>query len=307
MVWECDGKLLHERWPYGHPDRLLEFTRSRLKRVRLGNEMTDTEGTRRNIYYKAWDEIVPLYSQTSMTETRDKLVAIPGVAERMNRRLHDTYLWGLWENKLGQQLLWHVRRPEKTIRHQPPTAPTWSWASLSESEIIPGQSHNAILHHHDVFRLIEARNYSVCDMVESSWLRGELCLKGYLIPVSFTEDPKLLVVGPKEKRLSLSDCEIFFDQAHGSKPAHCFCLPIPAVGYLGYGISGLLLEQLPGSAGHFHRMGIFEVHRIYSKKRSTRIKQFDRFWESCFECAKARDPNGNTHRPRRDLRTLPDI
>ena len=124
MVWECDEKLLYERWPRGHPDQPLELTRSRLKRAMLGNEITDTEETRRNIYYTAWDEIVRLYSQTSMTEIRDKLVAISGVAERMNRRLHDTYLWGLWGGNLGQQLLWHVRRPEKTIRHQPPTAPT---------------------------------------------------------------------------------------------------------------------------------------------------------------------------------------
>ena len=50
-------------------------------------------------------ELISLYTAASLTEAEDKLVAISGIAQRMQRILDDEYLAGLWRKDLPHQLL----------------------------------------------------------------------------------------------------------------------------------------------------------------------------------------------------------
>ena len=42
--------------------------------------------------------------------------------------IDDDYVAGLWKKNIESQLLWEVAEPDE--RPLPPTAPSWSWASL---------------------------------------------------------------------------------------------------------------------------------------------------------------------------------
>jgi hypothetical protein len=77
---------------------------------------------------KVWQEIVMEYTRCDLTQTKDMLPALSGIALQLQSSNRGTYLAGLWEQDLLSQLCWYSetfpgRRPS------PPTAPTFSWAS----------------------------------------------------------------------------------------------------------------------------------------------------------------------------------
>jgi hypothetical protein len=84
------------------------------------------------IWLNHWLGIVTAYSARELTYGTDKLVAIQGVASKLSPHLYDSYVaWaGIWTHGyLPQQLLWSVRKTEKTHRLEN-GSPTWSWACL---------------------------------------------------------------------------------------------------------------------------------------------------------------------------------
>lgn len=101
----------------------------------------------------SWVYIVSEYSRRSVTKPKDKLTALSGVAEQLNRiwdsyletdyaaiegatRSRGTrYLAGLWEHFLPRELLWHLAVIEDDKAYPKPrpiryVAPSWSWASV---------------------------------------------------------------------------------------------------------------------------------------------------------------------------------
>ncbi|KAL1853162.1 hypothetical protein Daus18300_011901 [Diaporthe australafricana] len=94
-----------------------------------------------------WARIVELYSRTDLTEKKDKLVALSGIANRMATIIEDStpirYIAGFWDVHLISQLLWHMEPVYRgdsdsrvnTLQHlsKRPTeyrAPSFSWASI---------------------------------------------------------------------------------------------------------------------------------------------------------------------------------
>ncbi|KAJ0297450.1 hypothetical protein COL516b_010677 [Colletotrichum fioriniae] len=65
--------------------------------------------------------------------TSDRLPAIGGLAKHMAVRRKSTYLAGIWEDSINDDLIWIIRTTLKTPRPSPRTAPTWSWASVDSS------------------------------------------------------------------------------------------------------------------------------------------------------------------------------
>ena len=53
-----------------------------------------------------WESIVEEYSKRQMTYRQDKLVALQGLANEMQKIRKDTYYLGLWTGSLPEQLLW---------------------------------------------------------------------------------------------------------------------------------------------------------------------------------------------------------
>ncbi|KIW49680.1 hypothetical protein PV05_11334 [Exophiala xenobiotica] len=92
--------------------------------------------------YEIWKRVVEQYTRMELTEKRDRLIALSGIARMMKstldaQRSDDTYLAGLWQNYLASQLLWHVNdldnvqsQPFENTRPAEKRAPTFSWASV---------------------------------------------------------------------------------------------------------------------------------------------------------------------------------
>jgi hypothetical protein len=291
LVWECREDLLFEIQPHtkgvvgggGH------------KRTVLGNELKERFGTyKTENYYNAWFDAVRLYSRAAITKSSDKLVAISGVAERLKEILQDNYLWGLWEKDIMKQLIWVVVNPKETIRYQPPIAPTWSWASLSGEVVLGRDDFRFPFLGHQLFELVDASRYSVGARLSPDGLGGELRFRGYLTPVSFTQDPFVIRVGSGSKTASLPKCSVELDYMFRPQPAHCFCFPITAdINWNCLGVYGLLLEELVGSTGYFRRIGVFHLEGSFKRWSRHNGLHFstrnDRFWKSCYAYGKVRE------------------
>jgi hypothetical protein len=97
--------------------------------------------------HKNWKHIVERYSRTALTEDRDKLIALAGIAELMSSRIgkNMVYVAGMWERFLASQLLWRVaptyedgrlKYPQRRVSDpgglptDPGGPPTFSWAAV---------------------------------------------------------------------------------------------------------------------------------------------------------------------------------
>jgi len=77
-----------------------------------------------------WEEIVELYTDTNMTRSEDKLVAISGVAREILKATSDQYYAGHWGKGFQKSLLWYLPAPQLTSPSEY-RAPSWSWASVN--------------------------------------------------------------------------------------------------------------------------------------------------------------------------------
>lgn len=92
--------------------------------------------------YQVWNEILGMYARCGLSDARDKLVAISGVAKEFADAVGDEYVAGLWRENLVNGLLWQVwdldecmnkyeeHRKDPARRPAGYRAPTWSWASV---------------------------------------------------------------------------------------------------------------------------------------------------------------------------------
>jgi hypothetical protein len=118
---ECHQHIACETWPKGLPpdENIAFFTLTRFPQ-RHGED--------------GWPLVVARYSEAQVTYSKDKLVALSGVARHFQLRLNDQYVAGLWRNELLRQLCWCVNRmnpsADRNTSNVPYRAPTWSWASI---------------------------------------------------------------------------------------------------------------------------------------------------------------------------------
>ncbi|KAI1385897.1 heterokaryon incompatibility protein-domain-containing protein [Hypoxylon trugodes] len=78
--------------------------------------------------HQTWPSIVKTYSSRHLTNKSDRLVALYGVACRIQNVLKDEYVAGLWRSQLPWQLLWQARERGGSTLYN--IGPSWSWASL---------------------------------------------------------------------------------------------------------------------------------------------------------------------------------
>ncbi|CAN9238346.1 unnamed protein product [Alternaria alternata] len=77
---------------------------------------------------RRWRYIISDYTGMDLTEQRDRLPAIAGVASQFERLIGGRYLAGLWESALPGDLLWRMDQSgQHTTQYR---APSWSWASI---------------------------------------------------------------------------------------------------------------------------------------------------------------------------------
>ncbi|KAF6789082.1 heterokaryon incompatibility protein [Colletotrichum sojae] len=133
IFWECRSSTRSEFLPQSFP-----WVTDRTRLVRPENEGWN------------WQHIVGEYSRANLTNPRDRLPALAGIARRQYEATGHHYLAGMWKEHLAHQLLWTVagkRRQRPSWR-----APTWSWASVD------GGAYYRTYWYHDTF-LREAKHY----------------------------------------------------------------------------------------------------------------------------------------------------
>jgi heterokaryon incompatibility protein (HET) len=151
IAWECSEFQDAEGHPEGLPilrarlgdivdeGRLKSLTKTdglRLREIRLKG-FPDPDKHLRNLHvYELWKRIVEVYSRTTLTMSRDKLVALSGIARQFWDETRCEYVAGMWREHLESQLLWHVNEVFKDgifhnqAKRDPSRAPSFSWAAL---------------------------------------------------------------------------------------------------------------------------------------------------------------------------------
>lgn len=78
-----------------------------------------------------WKTVIEAYSERKLTFPTDKLVALEGLHTELQKKLNYTYLSGIWEENLPDQLLWQVaHRLEAGDVVNPLGLPTWTWGRV---------------------------------------------------------------------------------------------------------------------------------------------------------------------------------
>lgn len=111
-----------------------------------GSEMSDDTTERLAAFYQCISE----FTTRKLSKRSDKLPAFSGLASAFHTHELGTYLAGLWEKDLVYGLQWSPREPSE----EPPEgdeyiAPSWSWASMRGSCVMPRTRHNATDKPHD--------------------------------------------------------------------------------------------------------------------------------------------------------------
>lgn len=196
----------------------------------------------------SWYSIVNLYSSRELTYEQDKLVALAGIADKMQRQKRDDNYAGMWHDDLIEQLCWFVNDNIPGKRIEPKQAPTWSWASVN------GRCTLWILfRHHEgwatqILKLEKATsNTSFGSMPNAElWLS---CPSLLVSEYTFADTINLLKAGkPSWAKI---DCtrDQYASDISGAQPTLYILM-------LTYG-GGLILKPTDNSQGEYERIGIW--------------------------------------------------
>ena len=126
IFWECSKLKASEAWPAGLP---CEYSQpGPIKYHSAVKEMSTKEALT-----SEWFQTVMDYSKRGLTQEKDKLAALSGLAKRVHDATGDEYLAGVWRRGLTEGLMWSGSpATDEAPRKRPETyiAPTWSWASI---------------------------------------------------------------------------------------------------------------------------------------------------------------------------------
>ncbi|KIX05666.1 uncharacterized protein Z518_03638 [Rhinocladiella mackenziei CBS 650.93] len=80
----------------------------------------------------SWYVVVQDYTGRSLFDTGDKLIAIAGLAKRVQPVVGGDYLAGIWRSNIHVGLTWMIEETASAMRApvSPYRAPSWSWASM---------------------------------------------------------------------------------------------------------------------------------------------------------------------------------
>lgn len=122
QILDCEADLDRPGGLYEGRKEFLSFSKHQLG----GATLSPQEAHRR------WFGIVAPYSKTTLTYGSDKLVALAGLAARIQANTGFHYLAGIWQGCLPFDLLWTLTFSSTTKRPASYRAPTWSWASIDK-------------------------------------------------------------------------------------------------------------------------------------------------------------------------------
>ncbi len=136
VFFECRQTLMCEEDQEGEPRQKSLYWRGSQKiyppwastfyRIMDLSSFPETE------FFEVWWYLTEIYSSTNLTYGADKLIAISGMAKRLQDNRNITYLAGLWERDIAGHLAWSARgRASDRVRPKTYQGPSWSWASIN--------------------------------------------------------------------------------------------------------------------------------------------------------------------------------
>ncbi|KAK3906386.1 heterokaryon incompatibility protein-domain-containing protein [Staphylotrichum tortipilum] len=159
LMWECAGLEAAEEFPLGVPRRFISAGKRAFKwEFDFTSPLPSppSPAAANESLHKTWSTALLTYTSSSLTQPRDKLVAISGVARALAAQ-HSlpeaAYHAGLWQNNLPGDLCWRVPEMRRATQELVPSglyarrwgvservegrAPSWAWASV-EGCVVPG-------------------------------------------------------------------------------------------------------------------------------------------------------------------------
>lgn len=99
IFWECRRLVACETYPYGLQSRLTH-------KIWYGLPCAVTQSD--PLY--VWEGVLQTYARCTLSHTKDKLVAISGIARVMHSFIMSEYLAGVWKEHLVRGLLWFIEK-----------------------------------------------------------------------------------------------------------------------------------------------------------------------------------------------------
>jgi hypothetical protein len=240
LIWECTERIACETSPDKIPsvhfssDKTLEEFRQKAYSGTLNR-------------YNLWSALIQLYTSCSLTQPKDKLIAISGIARWIHERHGGDYVCGLWREDVEEQLLWYAKYPVK--RPEKYRAPSWSWASVDgEVYLSPNYTETKM-------------NFAI-SMVD---IQAELLdagsdpygqVTGGFLRLSCSQ---LILASSLQPSFEDGNIEIRADASSDSLDGLCYLMPMIAHDQDGFATVGLVLRAAGQMQGEFRRIGRFTV------------------------------------------------
>lgn len=214
-----------------------------------------------------WNKIISAYSAALLTYSEDKLIALSGIAKRMQPTVQADYIAGLWNLHLASQLTWTVegdppsqcdgspaKRPEKW------RAPSFSWMSVDGVISAPNPRSNGLLA--EVVEVhVEPYTSDRTGLLKSGYLR----IRGRLEALKL----RRWKLGARQWIMSLNNIDMLVSGVpqweqlaglvHLDIEQNGFPNPLYYMNILAEDdyLTGLVLELIDQPAGTFRRIGCF--------------------------------------------------
>jgi hypothetical protein len=235
-----------------------------------------------------WKMAVRSYSCTNLTFSKDRLMALSGIANVMGAALKERYIAGLWvtvgdsmwTSHLPEQLGWRVldgKRADGSAsrRFEEYCAPSWSWASVDgviEMKTRVDQSR-------DYQASVQGVNVELeYDNVETGRVRAgsSLVIKGTLLVLRMNRsphNPAHFMWQPNPVR-ETSWCHGWLDETSSLAPGAKFLdatilllaysTTVPPMKPAGTSGHGILIKRISHSPENFERIGMLEFRSLSS-------------------------------------------
>jgi hypothetical protein len=271
LVFECRESYVSEMYPKGPPPNMnfpnMNFLGDALRKQGMPNLLLHNKVDSASALdlHAFWSKLVEYHSNCHLTVDTDRLIAISGIAKRLQAILSEEYYAGIWQSKLPQCLLWVVARGEVSKIAEPSSyvAPTWSWASVGVPVKFPMHTPPQIL-----AEVIQAKVILVSPDATGQISAGSIRLRGMLWTALLVwESPNTYVLrikpGAHEAyalKPSTGTIELDNPTAMGQPVTGVNLHFIPIIGKFHKGkrtgwFQGLLLMPT-GVTGHFERVGV---------------------------------------------------
>jgi hypothetical protein len=269
LFWECHTMSACESWPHGLPLNLgFDFQPWRadishgLNPRGLYTRSFKMSGIAKSdaviFGLQLWSHILGEYVLCSLTREEDRLVAISGVAKRLQRFVNAEYLAGLWGCHIVPQLLWHtVARPG--YRPSKYRAPSWSWASIDGVVLVTSSG----LLSDSLIEVIDAKVIRAGAGTTGAVISGYLKVKAEIHCVRIIRIEEVfridgLVEGWKIGPKALLDVELTPEQLERSY----FCMPVQQhkPDENSHVVKGLILNCINAVESCYERIGVFTIY-----------------------------------------------